>query len=448
MRRFFLIFSGMLLCLTLSAQSKRVETAVENGVVDAVKKMMLGADLSSVRDDLLQLAAKDSTNDAVQFYLGICELSLGNRDASGKAFEKAVALDPSNDDYQEQLANVYAAEGRMDEARSIFLSLLDRKPGKYRSAYTLSLLAENYMFQRQDSLALANFDAALLYDPDYFPAYLGKAEVYRMKGNLAAFFSNVHLFVANPQANAYSKCNYLKELVDHVDGRTYQVWHAQLDSLVSCCVDTHPSDSSALKLAGRWFYGTGDKARGEKYFDDFLKFYPDCAEAHYIQLSLLNERENYAGMIEECGKLIAIAGDDGSQIVSALSTMGDCYQKTGDNTSAYSCYEKALKINPEYLPVLNNYSYFLSLEGKKLAKAQKMSRITVEKEPDNATYLDTYGWILHLRGKDREAKPYFKHAMLYGGKDNKEVLLHYSVVLEALGEKDLSSYYKGLAESK
>ncbi len=77
-----------------------------------------------------------------------------------------------------------------------------------------------------------------------------------------------------------------------------------------------------------------------------------------------------------------------------------------------------------------------------------MSRITIEKQPDNPTYLDTYAWILHLMGRDTEAKPYFKHALLYGGKDNSELLSHYAAVLEALGEKDLSSYYKSLAESK
>ena len=72
----------------------------------------------------------------------------------------------------------------------------------------------------------------------------------------------------------------------------------------------------------------------------------------------------------------------------------------------------------------------------------------MEAEPDNATYLDTYAWLLHLLGKDKEAKPYFKHAMLYGGKDSAVILEHYSKVLEALGEDDLALYYKNLSEQK
>ena len=38
--------------------------------------------------------------------------------------------------------------------------------------------------------------------------------------------------------------------------------------------------------------------------------------------------------------------------------------------------------------------------------------------------------------------------MLYGGKDSAVVLEHYSIVLDALGETDLSIYYKNLSEQK
>ena len=79
-----------------------------------------------------------------------------------------------------------------------------------------------------------------------------------------------------------------------------------------------------------------------------------------------------------------------------------------------------------------------------------MSRRTVEKEPDNPTYLDTFGWILYLQGKPLEAKPFFKHAMLYGGKDSAVILDHYAEVLYALGEYDTAFIYwdQALAKDK
>ena len=77
-----------------------------------------------------------------------------------------------------------------------------------------------------------------------------------------------------------------------------------------------------------------------------------------------------------------------------------------------------------------------------------MSKKTVEAEPDNATYLDTYAWILHLQGRDKDAKPYFKHAMLYGGKDSAVIMDHYAEVLYALGEYDLAQVYWSQAKAK
>ena len=77
-----------------------------------------------------------------------------------------------------------------------------------------------------------------------------------------------------------------------------------------------------------------------------------------------------------------------------------------------------------------------------------MSRKTVDAEPDNATYLDTFGWILYLRGDLTEAKTFFKTAMLHGGKDSAVILDHYADVLYALGEFDLAFVYWNLALQK
>ena len=88
------------------------------------------------------------------------------------------------------------------------------------------------------------------------------------------------------------------------------------------------------------------------------------------------------------------------------------------------------------------------MEGMKLKKAYAMSKKTIEAEPNNPTYLDTFGWILYLQGKALEAKPFFKHAMLYGGKESVVVMDHYAEVLYALKEYDLAFVYWNLALKK
>ena len=182
--------------------------------------------------------------------------------------------------------------------------------------------------------------------------------------------------------------------------------------------------------------------------DSALTKFPD--EIGFIDYANAGEfnLKNYKGVIANCEKMLRIAPRDSAVAVTAWSMMGDVYHLMNDTPKAYKAYDNVLKIAPGYAPVLNNYAYYLSEEGKKLKKAYAMSKKTVEAEPDNATYLDTFGWILYLQGKALEAKPFFKHAMLYGGKDSATILNHYAAVLEALGENDLAKVYRQQAKNK
>jgi len=94
-------------------------------------------------------------------------------------------------------------------------------------------------------------------------------------------------------------------------------------------------------------------------------------------------------------------------------------------------------LNPQNLPVLNNYSYYLSLQKRDLDKAEQMSGITIKAEPTNPTYLDTYGWILFEQNSFVMAKIYIEKAIEYGAKEpSAEVYEHYGDVLYKLDEKE------------
>ena len=109
----------------------------------------------------------------------------------------------------------------------------------------------------------------------------------------------------------------------------------------------------------------------------------------------------------------------------------------GRKEEAFESYEKALQLNPQNLPVLNNYSYYLSLDKRDLDKAEMMSGITIKAEPMNPTYLDTYGWILFEQGSYIMAKIYLEKAVEYSGENpSAEVLEHYGDLLIKTGEEE------------
>ncbi len=117
--------------------------------------------------------------------------------------------------------------------------------------------------------------------------------------------------------------------------------------------------------------------------------------------------------------------------------IGDLNYFLGNKDIAFGCYEKALKLNPQNLPVLNNYSYYLSLEKRDLNKAEQMSGITIKADPMNPTYLDTYGWVLFEQGSYLMAKIYIEKAMEYSKENpSAEVYEHYGDVLFKTGERE------------
>ena len=254
----------------------------------------------------------------------------------------------------------------------------------------------------------------------------------------------------------------------------------KLEALYETLVSMAPTDSTILNAGAVFHYSTGRTDKAKDLLHRNLKAHPESFDANIMYIQILGSLDDWEGISSVCDsaitrfpektdfleyqniaayhlgdyeriidnswKIISMSPGDTAKIVSALSSIGDTSYSMGDEKTAFKCYDKALRLNPDYAPVLNNYAWYLATKGKKLKKACAMSKKTVDKEPDNPTYLDTYGWILHLLGEDKEAKSLFKHAMLYGGKDSYTILKHYSLVLEALGEKELAELYGSMAE--
>ncbi len=444
-----LILATLLFLLPGKAEAQNTkDSIVETMLIRAVSLMETGK-VDNAIQHLEYIKNMRPADDAINYYLGAAYAMKGNFDKSEACLKAAVAADSTNVWYKDALASFYLNTGRGADASAIYLDLMEKHPKQYTNAYTLTLMGNKKLSEYQDSLAIDYFDKALMMAPDYTPAILGKSEAFRMQGNVPGFFAQVNEMVQNPSLNPAAKCDYVNQILQHIDYNFYSLWGSQLDSLVAGCAKVHPTDSSALRLAGSWFYGTERKELGRQYFLRFEQACPESLEAQYLKLQvLMDDGATAREIIDQCENIVRIGGEKNPKVMPALATIGDTYHQLGQDNNAFKAYDRALKADPGYLPVLNNYAYYLSLKGKKLKKAEAMSKITVEKDPDNATYLDTYGWILYLQKQYKKAKPYFKHAMLYGGRDSAVILEHYSKVLEALGEYDLARSFRILAENK
>lgn len=152
--------------------------------------------------------------------------------------------------------------------------------------------------------------------------------------------------------------------------------------------------------------------KGVQYYPEMLVFYYYKGLSHYQ----LDEQDQAISTFELGLRLEKSPGDEG-MISDMFSILGDLYHEQHQNEKAYAAYDSALVYKDNNLGALNNYAYFLSLENRELDKAQEMSYKTVQTEPDNVTYLDTYAWILFLKGKYTEAKIYMDKIVGYYEKE-------------------------------
>lgn len=374
--------------------------------------------------------------------------------------------------------NLLRAMGREEEA---FQTLRDFN-NEFSSPHVLTILGDHEMETYNDSTALAYYSEALDIAPEYAPALLGKAEAQRITRRYDEYFKTVTELMSIEDVPVIGKTDYLMAVIQRSDPKFLRSFVPQLDTVMNMLVEKHATDSTALQTAGAYYYSTSRNEKAKELFRSNMTLYPESfpAAATYVEflmyagewkelsdegriaferfpkettfLEMASMGDYYLGdyqkVLNICYQVVEVAPNDSSATLRAWSTIGDMYQDMGDYKKAYKAYDKALKINPDYVYVLNNYAYHLSMEGKKLKKAYTMSKKTVDAEPDNSTYLDTYAWILHLMGRSEEAKPLFKHAMLYGGKDSPVILDHYAEVLYALREYDMAFVYWNLAKQK
>lgn len=454
----------------------------------------------------------DSKNYWYRDRLATMYLLRGEKELALAEYESLAKDFPRKPDIFYQLVNLYLQENRVEDALGMIaeiealtgksdptvmtryriliqqqkqeeaLATLKEYSEEYASPQVLSMLGDHEMGVFNDSLALAYYDSALALDKDFAPAILGKAEAFRMTRRYGEFFRELGRLMDNETAKGDAKADYMVQLIQHSDPYFIKNFTPQLDSSWNAALARHPADSAVVSGAGIWYYQTGRQDKALELFGSYSDSNPDNFKAAVTKLQLMSSMGMYKEVVDEaekkyskfpgevsllefvsnayynlkdydallatCDRMIAAAPKDDDICLAAYTTKGEVFHILKKEKECFKAYKKALKINPSYAPVLNNYAYYLALSGKMLGQAAKMSRKAVEQEPDNATYLDTLGWILHLQGKDAEAKPLFKHAMLYGGKESAVILGHYARVLEVLGETDLAKVYRNQAQNK
>ena len=174
-----------------------------------------------------------------------------------------------------------------------------------------------------------------------------------------------------------------------------------------------PDNSAArLHLVG-YAWAEDDKDRVIELCQTAREYNPDNMAFYYYQGIAYYQRDSLDQALSTFQNGVSVINEESNpNIVSDFyEVMGEILHKKGRVQEAFAAYDSCLQWKPDNIPCLNNYAYYLSLRNEDLSRAETMSMKTLKAEPKNATYLDTFAWILFMQERYAEAKIYIDQAL-------------------------------------
>lgn len=208
--------------------------------------------------------------------------------------------------------------------------------------------------------------------------------------------------------------------------------------------DAHPEDWRAY-----WFLGgigalAKDDSLAEQNFRRVTELAGWNADAWVYLSSVFLERNDYAEVVTVLESALRAAPDDfrvnfflgvayarlgrtadalhvlerartiNPSDVNAIIQLALVHEGLGNTAETDRLYEEALTVEPDNHLVQNNYSYSLAERDIRLDRAYALARQAVEAQPENASYLDTLGWVYYRMGRFEEAERYIRQAIEAG----------------------------------
>lgn len=374
---------------------------------------------------------------------------LGEDDKAFAELESLAGENPNDLAYKVLIGDQYLLADRPDKAWAIYDEVRQKEPEN--QALRLSML-DYYKQTGQDSLYQAQLDDLL-----YGKGTDGRARAMLMRNYVIdcenarkdstvvlAAFDRMFQSVPETVDMLMLYVSYLQ--LKHMDG--------MVEPALERILKIEPDNQAALYQLVQLAVRADDYpkvvdvcTRGIAHYPDQLPYYFYLGFSYY-QLG----RQDKALEVFRKG-VRQIKPDTDRGIVSDMySIMGDLYYSNGLRDSAFIAYDACLSYNPDNIGCLNNYAYYLSLERKDLDKAEEMSHRTIVAEPNNKTYIDTYAWILFVKGRYSEARMYMDR-VLVGDVENDEdvsggVLEHAGDIYARCGDMEGALKYWKMAREK
>lgn len=422
--------------LAIGTLEKIVEK--ETGRIDILEMLVQlyqkRADYDNTIKTLDRLETLEGKNERLTYAKSEIYSLTGDKKAAINEMKKLADQYPNDLNYRGMYGDALLMNGREKEAFDIYTGILKAEPDNYRAQ--LSMRA--YYKQKDMAADADSMTMQLLLNKntgDDARVYIMRQEIAESENGGGDSTKILRLFdrmMAQPQASTdiailYATYMSLKKMPQE-----------KIEAVLEKVLAQTPDNAAARLQLVAYAWQRDDLDRvielckaARQYNPDEMAFYYYEGMAHFRKDdndSALNAFQNGISVIGE--------HSDPDIVSDFYAVMGDLLYEKGRAAEAYAAYDSCLQWKDDNIGCLNNYAYYLSVNGDSLDKAEKMSYRTVKAEPKNATYLDTYAWILFMQGRYAEAKIYIDQAVQNDSDSSAVILEHAGDIHAKAGDID------------
>lgn len=459
----------------LSYLKKSVELEPENATyLETLANAYLNQRKYKDAIDVLELLCKKNHNrdDVLALLIQLYEQE-NDYDNAIRTLGRLETIEGKSERLSYAKSDLYTKKGDKKAAIAEMKTLADQYPNdnNYRCLYANTLYING-----QKKKAVAIYDKVLKEEPDNRNAQMALVAYYNDQKDSANVNSMIERVLFNKNASTSDRVALMRQVIgdsEEAGGdstRVLQLFHrlinmpqADSDMALFCAsymnmkkmpndsirqvlekvLEMSPDHAAARLQLVSYAWQAEDRDRvielckaARQYNPDEMAFYYYQGIAYYQKDDLdnaLNAFQNGIGVIT--------SDSDPSIVSDFYAVMGDILHQKGMEKEAFEAYDSCLVWKEDNIGCLNNYAYYLSEKGIRLDDAEKMSFRTIKAEPKNATYLDTYAWILFMQKRYDEAKTYIDQTLENDTTPSAVLFEHAGDIYYHVGEKEKALEY-------
>lgn len=375
--------------------------------------------------------------------------------------EKKVGI---SDQISVEKQQVYSAGGKKKEAVAELQKLIKSNPKEPRY---YGLMADYYLSEKDEVNALKYYNKILEIDPDNGFVLFSLASYFREKGDKQNAWEYLEKGFRNKTVETDTKIQYYVVVATGEDSTFFT--KDQIGQLVDILVKTNSDDYRVYTVYAEYLFEKGKLAEAREQLlkvisieksnfavwqrlillsndlmdfqavyrdvNQALELFPEQSILYGLKALACLQLEKYEEVIKTLDEGDAYTLDNKQMKIQFDLYRAEANYKLDRVEEAFKAFDDVLKVDPENWLALNNYAYYLSVRNENLAKAEQMAAKAVRANSNNATYLDTYAWVLFMRKDYNLARFYMETALKNGGDKNGVIVEHYGDILFMLGRQ-------------